>query len=186
MVKKLALFVTFFMFLPFVSLASDYTTNGASGLVGDWVCTKYRVVSPVEVEHHPPYYQESTNKLFVYLDNLNLNITKDPDGTVKWSSSPRNAFAGIYSVMDWNNQPTGRYSDECLASGVMESFKGAYATTSPNCLGDLSGWGPLIDTLTLTIERINFRTITIQSSSATPLSKLSCTLQPRKKGRWYK
>jgi hypothetical protein len=132
MSKKLALLFTLFMIFPFVSLAADHGVYSVSSLVGEWVCTKYRNVAPANIRPHPSYYKLSNNRLFVHMEHLRLIITKDPDGTVRWSSGPRNAFAGIYAVLDPFGQPTGRGSDECPSDGIMESFHGSHAVSSPN------------------------------------------------------
>ncbi|NTV14727.1 MAG: hypothetical protein HGA96_12485 [Desulfobulbaceae bacterium] len=145
-----------------------------SSLVGEWVCTKYRVGNPPELAFLiPPYYQMSRNELFLFTEDLHLTITRDSDGNLTWDSYPRNAFASISVVNET------RYPDECAVSGSLESFQGSYAVTVPNCLSDLNGWGPPMEKLGITVDKTSNNSIKLQSDRAT----LSCVKLPKKKGR---
>jgi len=108
-------------------------------LVGEWNCTKYRVL--YDNNKSLPGTSISNSNLIRYVNNLKLIITAAANGSYIWSSPSRNIFSSMFAVLDGYSNPTGRYSDECTGNGVMDSMEGDLFVSSPNCLNDLSGYG---------------------------------------------
>ncbi len=154
-------------------IESSKKTMTPSDLVGAWQCTKYRPYDGLS-EGIPPDYHMSNGNLFISMNNLMLNISEESDGSIKWSSPSRNAFAGIYKIYNASYTPAnGRYADECAGNGIIDSIEGDFAVSSNNCLADLSGFGPPTWTYQLDVTRISDTRIKLGNLSFT----LLCDLQ---------
>lgn len=154
---------------------STQKTMTPSDLVGNWICSKYTTLSNSGITTtYPPGYEVSNGGLFVSMQNLALSITEDVDGSIKWSSPSRNAFNGAYVVTDGYWNLTGRYSDDCPGSGIIDAIEGDFAISYTNCLSNLSGYGPATYTSQVSINKISdsrLRFGSVQSAS------LLCDLQ---------
>lgn len=137
-------------------IESSKKTMTPSDLVGEWVCTKYTPLSNAGIPiPYPPGYVQSNGGLFYTLQNIALNISEDPNGSIKWSSLGRNAFNSASVVTDSNLNPTGRYSDECPGNGIFDAVEGDFAVSYNNCVSNVSGWGPPVFTSKVSIKKIS-------------------------------
>lgn len=117
---------------------SSKKTLTSSDLVGAWVCTKYAPNHDFDGVYAPDY-NVSDSGLFISMNNVELIVTKDTNGQVKWSSPSRNALAGPTVVTDSSGHPTGRYADECPGNGAIDSIEGDFVFSMNNCLSDIEG-----------------------------------------------